>query len=65
MSSIPFPSHYPPGASNYNSFTWVLKPDCTKRLYLVAEFYLNGKESPNWGGRFMGAGVSTAATMID
>jgi hypothetical protein len=47
-ASIPFPSHYPPGASNYNSFTWVLKPDCTKRLYLVAEVYKAGKESPNW-----------------
>jgi len=47
-SSIPFPSHYPPGASSYNAFTWVLKPDCTKRLYFVAEVYQAGKKAPNW-----------------
>ena len=47
-SSIPFPSHYPPEASGYNSFTWILKPDCTKRLYLVAEVYQAGKKTPNW-----------------
>jgi len=53
-SSIPFPSHYPPGGSNYNSFSWVLKPDCTKRLYFVAEVYQGGKKTPNWSAASWG-----------
>ena len=53
-SSIPFPSHYPPGASSYNSFTWVLKPDCTKRFYFVADVYERGRKSPNWSAASWG-----------
>lgn len=46
---LPFPSHYPPGATNANSFVWLLKPDCKKRIYFLAEFYEEGKgEAPNW-----------------
>jgi hypothetical protein len=48
-SVLPFPSHYPPGAANANSFVWLLKnPDCTKRIYFLAEFYKEGQQSPNW-----------------
>src|SRR2546430_3410371 len=32
-SGLPFPSHYPPGASMTNSFVWLIKPKCEKRIY--------------------------------
>jgi hypothetical protein len=50
QSSLPFPSHYPPGAAMNNSFAWLIKkPDCSKRLYFVAEFFQKGTEdTPTW-----------------
>jgi len=46
---LPFPSHYPPGASYENAFVWLVKPDCNKRVYFEAEFYKMGKsDAPNW-----------------
>jgi hypothetical protein len=48
-SSLPFPSHYPPGATMTNSFVWLIKPVCSKRLYFVAEFFKKGTEdTPTW-----------------
>ncbi len=52
---LPFPAHYPPGASNRNAFVWLIKPDCTKRIYFEAEFYKTGKdEAPNWSTYWWG-----------
>jgi hypothetical protein len=48
-SGPPFPSHYPPGAILTNSFTWLAKPDCGKRVFFQAEFFLKDrKDVPNW-----------------
>jgi hypothetical protein len=48
-SGLPFPSHYPPGASMKNSFVWLIKPDCKKRIYFAAEFFKKGDDdAPNW-----------------
>src|SRR2546423_1579546 len=48
-SGPPFPSPYPPGAILTNSFIWLTKPECGKRIHVVAEFFLKGKEDvPNW-----------------
>ena len=48
-SSSTFAAHYPPGASVFNTFDWLVKPDCKKWLFFTADVYKQKEENaPTW-----------------